>query len=115
MKAVEIKHCQAGSVLSRPDGSVKLSYSTPELRPSEAGALLQLHGKNVCLSIVPEDVEVEEVVRVETDREQKTPSQRIRSVLFILWKQDGQPGTFDTYYSAKTEKIIEALKAKITQ
>lgn len=113
MKAVEIKHCQAGSVISRPDGSVKLSYSTPELRPSEAGALLQLHGKNVCLSIVPEDVEVEEVVRVETERDTKTPSQRIRAILFLLWKQEGQPGTFDSYYSTRTEKIIEHLKSKL--
>lgn len=113
LKAVEIKHCQAGSVLSRPDGSVKLSYVTPELRPSEAGALLQLHGKNVCLSIVPEDVEPEELVKVDTERESKTPSQRLRGVLFVLWEQEGRQGTFDLFYETKINGIIEKIKAKL--
>lgn len=74
-----------------------------------------LHGKNVCLSIVPEDVEPEEIIRVDTERDQKTASQRIRGILFILWKQDNQPGTFASYYDTRTEKIIEHLKAQISE
>lgn len=115
MKAVEIKHCQAGSVLSRQDGSVKLSYVTPELRPSEAGALLGMHGKNVCLSIVPEDATPEELVKIDTERGEKSQSSRIRAVLFLIWKQDGEQGSFDAYYHNKTELYIEHLKGKLTQ
>lgn len=114
LKAVEIKHCQAGSVLSRQDGSVKLSYVTPELRPSEAGALLALHGKNVCLSIVPEDVQAEEVVRVDTERgTEKTPSQRLRGIIFVHFEQEGKPGNdFETFYRQRMSVICDGYKTK---
>jgi hypothetical protein len=116
MKAVEIQHCQAGSVTSRQDGSVKISFVTPELRPSEAGALIGFHGKNCCVSIVPEDVEVEDKISVDTERDQKTPSQRWRAVLFVAWKQgvdkrDNE--TYDAFYQRQYEKLIDFWKAKL--
>lgn len=55
------------------------------------------------------------MVRVDTERGEKTPSQRIRAVLFLLWKQEGEQGTFDAFYNAKCEKIIEHLKSKLDQ
>lgn len=113
MKAVEIKHCQVGATTSRADGSVKVSFITPELRPSEAGALLTLHGKNCCISIVPEDVVPEEVVKVDTARGEKTPSQRFRAVLFLLWRQEGEQDTFDNYYVRHLNRLTESVKAKL--
>lgn len=117
MKAVEIQHCQAGAVTSRQDGSVKISFVTPELRPSEAGALIGLHGKNCCVSIVPEDIEPEGKILVDTERDQKTPSQRWRAVLFIAWKQgvgDKREGeTFDAFYQRQYEKAIDFWKEKL--
>lgn len=113
MKAIEIQHCQAGAVTSRPDGSVTIKFATPELRPSEAGALLLLHGKNCCVSIVPEDVPPSEVVRVDTERHQKTPSQRLRAVLFVLWQQQRRSESFDEFYAHQMEPLIEAVKAQL--
>lgn len=113
MKAIEILHCQTGSVTSRQDGGVKISFVTPELRPSEAGALIQMHGKNVCVSIVPEDVTPEEVLRVTTDREQKTASQRLRAVIFCLYQQKKPEGPFQPFYDAEMEKFIDHTKAKL--
>lgn len=113
MKAVEILHCQAGAVTSRQDGSVKISFVTPELRPSEAGALIGLHGKNCCVSIVPEDVEPEAKISVDTERQQKTPSQRLRSVLFLLWKSKGEPDTFDGFYDKQMNVVIEEFKSHL--
>lgn len=115
LKAVEIRHAQAGSVLSRPDGSVKLSYVTPELRPSEAGALLALHGKNVWLKIIPEDVDPSETINVATERESKSPSSRLRAVIYLLWKEEGQQGVFEVYYQNRMERIIEKLKEKLPE
>lgn len=112
MKAIDIHHAQAGSILSRCDGSLKLTYITPELLPSQAAALLPLHGKNVRLTIIPEDVEPEEMVAVTTERDTKTPSQRLRGVLFIHWEQQGRQGLFDTFYAQRMEAIIDGYKQK---
>lgn len=113
MKGIEIQHCQAGSVTSRQDGSVKISFVTPELRPSEAGALILLHGKNVCVSIVPEECAPEEIVRVDTERAVKSPSTRFRSILFILWRNQHQAQPFEQWYAAHMESLIDAVKEQL--
>ena len=44
----------------------------------------------------------------------KTPSQRMRNVLFILWKQDPEGyKDFNLYYISRMEKFIDALKENI--
>lgn len=114
MRAIEIQHCQAGSVTSRQDASVKISFVTPELRPSEAGALLLMHGKNCCVSIVPEDVVPSELIRVDTERAVKTPGQRLRAVLFVFWQQRGAGlGTFEEFYTKRMEELINAVKEQL--
>lgn len=44
----------------------------------------------------------------------KTPSQRLRAVLYILWKQQGL-GEYNHFYLKKMEEIIEHFKTKIDQ
>ena len=105
MQAIEIKHCQTGSV--------KLSFVTPELRPSEAGACIALHGKNVTVSIVPEDTAPEALVKVDTDRGGKTPSQRLRNVLYILFTQTKPGCTFDEFYIRQYDVVIDTYKAQL--
>lgn len=114
MKAVEIQHCQAGSVTSRQDGSVKISFVTPELRPSEAGALIGFHGKNCCVSIVPEDVAPDEKISVDTQRETKSHSSRLRAVLFVFWKQTNSKEQFESFYADKMEALINSVKEQLT-
>ncbi len=113
MRAIEIKHCQAGSVTSRQDASVKISFVTPELRPSEAGALLLMHGKNCCVSIVPEDVAPTECIKVNTERGAKSPSQRLRGALFVLWQQQRVGGSFEDFYIRQMEPLIDAVKEQL--
>ena len=43
----------------------------------------------------------------------KTPSQRMRNVLYILWKESNKNVSFDIFYINQMEKIIEWLKRKI--
>lgn len=43
----------------------------------------------------------------------KTQSQRLRAVLFLNWKRDGEPGEFDDYYKTKTEQVIAHFKNKL--
>jgi len=56
--------------------------------------------------------EVEELDSVDIELEGKSKSQRLRSVLFIYWKQLG--GTdFKDFYSYQMEKFIEGIKSKL--
>lgn len=112
MKAVTIAHAQTGAVTSRADGSVKISFVTPELRPSEAGALILMHGKNVALSIVPEDVPPTEMVHVDTERAVKSQSQRFYAVLFCIWKQN-PVGEFEDFRRKRMEAVIEDAKREL--
>ena len=59
--------------------------------------------------------EIEELDNIELDLydEPKSQSQRLRAVLFVLWKQEGEEGDFKKFYKQKTEEIIQHFKNKL--
>jgi hypothetical protein len=59
--------------------------------------------------------EVEELDNIDLDLydEPKSQSQRLRNILFVLWKQDGEIGEFKKFYKQKTEEIIQHFKNKL--
>lgn len=100
-------------IRARKDRSLGLSVTTPELTTPEKAMFLELQGINVKIQITPLDEKEIENHEVAADLDQKSQSQRIRSVLFILWKQDPRGMEFQDYYKMQTEKYIEWLKGKI--
>lgn len=98
---------------SRVDGSMSFGGCTPELAVPEKVALMALHGLNVKLLIQPMDSVPDELVIVKTDVEQRTPSERLRAVLFIQAKQLGCEKDFDRYYRTRMSEIVEAEKSKL--
>lgn len=103
----------------RKDGSVKLSFETPELSAEEIHFLLGQRNTSGNLLYSPFEITEDDVKDLPTvsDLEQKTPSQRLRSVLYILYKQAIDKGTFvgefQGYYNENMERIIQKLKDKI--
>lgn len=99
------------------DGSVNVTVSTQELSPSKAAELFELRGKLATIYISPAEITNKEMHLIDTmepDLPGKTPSQRMRNVLFVLWKQDGEGyKDFPQYYEAKMNKFIEELKNNI--
>jgi len=99
------------------DKSVKLVFETQELSPNKAGALFQLMNQVVSVYVKPNEInqdEINKVDQVEPEMPGKTPSQRMRNVLFILWKQDKEGyNEFDYYYKSKMDAFIEELKNNI--
>lgn len=105
------------SINTRKDKSVKLIFGTQELNPVEAGQLFQYMNQLVSVYLCPASIdnrEIEQIDKLEPELNNKTQSQRIRSVLYLLFQQ-GNEGfkSFDEYYKSKTEKYIEHLKAKL--
>lgn len=115
MKAIELVNAEIGTVSSRQDGSVAFRVITAELRPSEAGLVLQYHGKACAVTIKPHEGAPEETISVATEREVKSPTKRLYDVIFIHFDQLGRPGDFETFRRQQMEKIIEGYKTKNLQ
>ena len=101
------------SIRSKRDGSLGLSLETPELSNAEKVLFMELQGLNSDLTITPLDSTAVETTVISKDTLSKTPSERMRAVLFLLWKQEGEQDFFDNYYKNRMEKLIDMLKEKI--
>ena len=101
---------------SRADGSLGFRGVTPEMTAGEKVSLMELQGLLVEALFIPKDEKDAELVEVEHQMDCKTPSQRLRGVLFIYFKEQQKKGlkeTFDTFYARHVEKLIEYVKSKI--
>ena len=102
----------------KKDGSVSLTFITQTEQTSaefmEIDSLLNdggaIHFKsNGNLN----QKEIEALEKVEFKNEGKSKSQRMRSVLFILYSQTGKEVSFNDFYSDEMERIIEHYKQKL--
>lgn len=115
MKALDLLNCEIGTVTSRKDHSVRLSIETAELTAEQSGILMSYHGIAARVLVAPHaggDMEIEEV---ETERGAiKTPSQRLRAVLFV-WFQEQNPKdvSFNQFYENAMEKFINQVKEQL--
>lgn len=100
-------------IRARKDRSLGLTITTPELSTQEKAIFMELQGINLNLLITPTDEPTPEQYKVDREMNQKTPSQRMRAILFILYKQDSKDMDFQTFYEAQMEKLIVYLKSKI--
>ncbi len=68
----------------------------------------------LCLAPNPDEIEIPEE-KAEVD--EKTPSERLRAVLFVWYKQETKDGKFvglfETFRKEKMESIIEGVKRKL--
>lgn len=103
------------SCSTRSDGSLALRFASPELEPAEKTAFFELLNTNVKVLIQPSDAEPVELKEVKGQFDRKTASQRLRSVLFILWKQADGTGDFEEFYRRRMEDIINTVKNKLEQ
>lgn len=102
---------------TRLDGAVKIVLSTQELNPEAVASLFELRGKSSYVAFVgavPAKVEDIEIPESEPEfPNEKSPSQRLRNVLFILWEQTKPPQDFEIFRRAKMEALIEYFKKQI--
>lgn len=115
MSAIKLPAIFSG-IRSRVDRSYTLTFSTRELGGSDASTLLDMQQSECWLVISPDDsIDSVDVPKTKPDAgtSQKSPGQRLRAVLFVLWSQVGKPGDFEDYYRQRMERIIEQFKAKL--
>ena len=116
------------------DGSLRVHIGTPELSNETMVKLFQMNRKTgyVLLSPYPVNKEQQDavekasetIVHESTEFGQKTPSQRLRAVLYVNWEQiqpkQLNPDTgnielveFDLFYKREINKIVEHYKTKL--
>lgn len=100
---------------SKSDGSAGLRFGTQELsaddfaelkrHQNDFGWLLFKPGEEVSINDLPEEELVED--------KEKSPSKRLRASIFVLWKQQGEKGDFESYYRLCMKRFIEQVKTKL--
>jgi len=102
---------------SRLDKSLSFRGCTPELTSVEKAAFMDFQGLNVRLLIEPVDYPTDGKQEVKGLLDSKTPSQRLRAVLFVLWKQETDKQCelrdFNQFYIEKMERLIDKVKEQI--
>ncbi len=101
------------------DGGLKITIQTNEMNPKDSALLFGLKGKAGWMVFKPTRVEDEDIVNLPEEttefKKDKTPSQRLRAVLYILWEQGKKDVDFDTYYKKRMNLLIEKFKENIDQ
>ena len=100
------------------DGSLSLTIHTQELPEETMMRLFKLRKKPGMVLISSDGInkqEIEEVEKFTSDFEVggKTPSQRLRAVLYRVWEQTEQPYDFPIWYESQLERIINNYKATL--
>lgn len=84
--------------------------------------ILNVYDRLGWLSFLPGETMIEadqvaDLPELKDEAEQKSPSQRLRGVLFLNWEQQSvdykNKYPFEIYYRGQMEKIIEKLKEKL--
>ncbi len=108
---------QIENITTRKDHTLKLTLGTAELSPSRAGELIQLMNKVAVCYISDKDLnqsEIDAVDKLDPEFAGKTQSQRLRNVLYLNFVENREGyKEFNSYYHAKMETYIEALKSNL--
>lgn len=107
------------AISTRADGSLKLTFGTPELISTQCADLFTYRRKEILLMLSTGDITIEQKQALESTTKElkqikgKSHSQRLREVLYILHSQDNSMLTFDEYYTKKMENLIEIVKERL--
>lgn len=111
---------QVQKVSTMSHRSLRIVVDTQEnLTDEEMARLASLHEKTGWWCFLPEErridtLDVAALPEMTYEKDEKSPAQRLRGVLYVKWEQDGKNGAFIDYYQRTMEKIIDSVKEKLT-
>ena len=103
------------NVTTRKDNTIKLTIATNENTPMVMAQVFALLNRYAFVAIKEESFTVDEKQLIESLKVDgtigKTPSQRLRSVLFVLWKDTPEGfDSFERFYEHKMDRMIDKIK-----
>lgn len=116
-KPIEL-NCILGRVSTKSDGSLSLTFSTGEFSAQEMAVLFKLQRINLRARLTPLGEALEAPCEVKSELSTKTASQRLRGVLFVLYKQKQDAGfmatkTYEQFYNEQMERMIDEIKSQL--
>jgi hypothetical protein len=99
-------------VSTKVDGGLCLRLTTPELDPQEKAAVFELQNCELKMLLQQEGENETKFTEVKGQFDTKTPSQRLRAVLYVLWKGVDGTGDFEMFYRRRMDSIIDKIKEK---
>jgi len=100
------------------DGSLKFTFVTArEIKSPEsienASKFLNLLNSEGWLIFAPGDAQEVEIPQGPPSefKSRKTPSERLRNVLFVRWRENGEKGNFEDFRTREMERIIDHEKS----
>lgn len=100
----------------KADRSWKLTFETRELRGEEVKLLadnFQGEGWLVFKPNADSDIELKDIPKTDADAGLESPSVRLRKRIYVLWRQQGEKGSFDNFYLATIGKFMEFIESKL--
>lgn len=95
---------------SKVDGSASLRFSTQEI-DADSFVDLKLNLNKFGWVIFSEsEISEADIPKEPLQEDGKSPSQRLRGVQFLVWKQKNIGGDFDAWRKIEMEKIINKYK-----
>ena len=111
------KTFSAPAILSRvaylKDGGVSLGFSTNELTDEEKVIASKFYQKFGYVLFSESTITDKDIPKASATDESKSPSQRLRAALFVLWKQRGEKQDFEVFYRDKMEKFLDQVKSRL--
>lgn len=108
------------NISTRNDGTIKFTIGTQELDSSQAGNLFQLRNKYIKAllsdsNITDLEVKLVDAEQVSDNKKVKSPSQRLRAVMFRVHEQNRINQDFETWYKSEIERMIDGYKEVLNQ
>lgn len=97
----------------KADRSVRLEFETGEMSGSDIAKLSDYRQTIGYLTYSPEDdVSVEDIpeVMADPDLDKKSPSQRLRDVLWVYWNQGQKKTPWEQFYLVQMNRLIDNVK-----
>lgn len=96
------------------DGGLNLGFATQELPAEEKLAFSELFQQFGHLAFAPNEITLSDMPTEQAEDKTKTPSKRLRGVIYVLATQRGiKPENFETFYRETMEKLINHVKTKL--
>lgn len=97
------------------DGGVSLRFHTNEATKENKVMLMDFYQSFGWLLFQANEHQENDIPKDRATRDVgKSPSQRLRAVLFVYWKQLGSKGDFEIFYKQKMEYFIDKIKENLS-
>jgi len=103
-------------IATKADGSIQVVLETPELPPNEMSKLFELRKAQGWFLFSENTFSEEDIPKEQADvGEGKSPAQRLRATLYVVWNSQGRKGDFEAYYRTAIERMINIAKERIEE